>query len=125
MSSSRRVYQIAEKIRNTIAVEVMRLADPRFNLVTITSAVVSPDLGQAKVYWVVGDKERIQEIGEAFVSASGILRKACGDALGIRFTPALKFFYDDTLDAQEEIDKLFAKVEAQRNGEGIKEDGEK
>lgn len=111
MATNRRVYRVAEQIRNTIASELNRMADPRFHLVTITAAVVSPDLRNAKIYWVSsGSKERRQDIEEAFNAAHGYFRRAVGDALDIRFVPDLKFFYDDTLDTQDEVERLMARI---------------
>ncbi len=111
MAQKRRIYQIAEKIRTTIASQLFHVADPRFSLVTITSVVASPDLRHAKVYWVAtGGKERQGEIAQAFESASGLLKRYVGEALGIRFSPDLRFYYDDTLDTVDEVERLFAKI---------------
>ena len=116
MARERRVYQVAEKIRMTIANQLLHAADPRFSLVTITSVVASRDLRHAKVYWVATEgRDRCAEIDEAFTAAAGMLKKVVGDALGIRFAPDLKFFYDDTLDTVEEVERLFAKIN--RSGE--------
>ncbi len=111
MAKSRRVYRVAEQIRNTIALELNRVADPRFHLVTITAVVVSPDLRSAKVYWVSsGSSQRRRDVQEAFESAHGYFRRAVGETLGIRFVPELKFFYDDTLDTQEEVERIMARI---------------
>ena len=113
MANKRRTFQIAEKIREIIAMQLMRTADPRFTLVTITSVVISPDLRYAKIYWVVtGDEERRQVVKEAFESASGMFRRAIGSELKVRFVPEIRFFYDDTLDTAEEVERLFAKIHA-------------
>lgn len=112
MPNQRRVYRVAEKIRNVVALELNDMADPRFSMVTITSVVVSRDLGHAKVYWVVtGGKERIAEVEEAFRSAEGIFKRAIGKELGIRFVPEVKFFYDETLDTCEEVERLLSRIE--------------
>ena len=111
MTKQRRVFQVAEKIRNKIASELYQLVDSRFQLVTVTSVVVSPDLGRAKVYWVTsGDEARIAEVQEAFEKAAGHFRHIVGKDLGTRFVPELKFFYDDTLDTSEKVEQLFAKI---------------
>ena len=114
MAERRRVFQVAEKIREIIASELMRTADPRFSMVTVTSVMASPDMRQAKVYWIVtGGKDRIAEVTEAFTGAAGMFRRALGAGLGIRFVPQLKFFYDDTIDTSDEVARLLAKVRAQ------------
>lgn len=115
MSGQRRVFQVGERIRELIAEQLQRVADPRFDLVTITSVMVSPDLRNAKVYWVVsssdeGRAERIAEVQEAFETAAGHFRKSVSKSLGIRFTPELRFYYDDTLDTVEHVERLMAKI---------------
>ena len=114
MAQGRRVFQIAEKIRNVLAMELLNVADPRFHLVTLTSVVVTPDLRLAKVYWVVsGDAARRAAAAEAFESASNLFRRAVGKQLAIKFIPSFKFYYDDTLDASAEVDRLFARIHAE------------
>lgn len=114
MAGKRRVFQVAEKIREIIASELMRTADPRFSLVTVTSVMTSPDMRHARIYWIVsGGKDRVSEVSEAFEVASGMFRRALGAGLGIRFVPQIKFFYDDTFDTTEEVERLLARVKTQ------------
>lgn len=102
---------MAEQIREFIAWELERSADPRFHMVTITSVVVSPDMRQAKVYWLVsGDKGRKAEVETAFLNADGFLKRNIAKELKTRFIPELKFFYDDTLDVSESVVRLLNKV---------------
>lgn len=121
MSGQRRVFQVGERIKELVAEHLNRVADPRFNLVTITSVMVSPDLRNAKVYWVVSifgeaeRAERIAEVQEAFDAAAGMFRKMASKALGIRFTPELRFYYDDTLDTVENVERLMAKIRPTEN----------
>jgi ribosome-binding factor A len=121
MSGQRRVFQVGERIKELIAEHLSRVADPRFSLVTITSVMVSPDLRNAKVYWVVSilggadREERIHEVQEAFETASGFFRKMVSKQLGIRFTPELRFYYDDTLDTVEDVERLMAKIRPKEN----------
>jgi len=116
MSGQRRIFQIGEKIRELIAEHLLHTADPRFSLVTITSVMVSPDLRNAKVYWVVSfpsgadREERIAEVAEAFAAAQGLFRRVLAKQLGVRFVPELRFYYDDTLDTVEHVEKLMEKI---------------
>lgn len=111
MPSQRRVYRVAEKIRDLIAMELNRVADPRFSLVTISSVIVSPDLRHARVYWMVsGGAERRGQVDQAFQSAEGLFKRVLAKELKIRFVPELKFFYDDTLDTCEEVERLMEKI---------------
>jgi len=114
MAQKRRIYQIAEKIRNAVAMELLHAADPRFHMVTITSVVASSDLRQAKIYWVVsGEAERRGEVEKAFTSAAGMLKRVVGKDLGIKFIPDLKFFYDDTLDTTAQVERIFHEIQQQ------------
>jgi len=123
MAGSRRVYQVGERIKELVAQHLVHTADPRFNLVTITSVMVSPDLRIAKVYWVVSmlsgvdREERISEVTEAFQSAEGLFRRLLAKQLGVRFVPALRFYYDDTLDTVEHVEQLMAKIKPAQDQE--------
>lgn len=112
MAKQRRQYQIAEKIRQIIANELLMMGDPRFAFVTITSVAVTPDLRLAKVYWVISGKERQEEVAEAFLEASSLLRRVLNQKLEIRYSPELKFYYDNTLDTSEEVERLLSKARA-------------
>jgi ribosome-binding factor A len=123
MAGSRRVYQVGERIKELVAEHLVHTADPRFNLVTITSVMVSPDLRIAKVYWVVSTlsgvdrQERIAEVAEAFSSAEGLFRRLLAKQLGVRFVPGLRFYYDDTLDTVEHVEQLMAKIKPAQESE--------
>ena len=130
MTGKRRVYQIAERIKEIVAQHLITTADPRFSLVTITAVMVSPDLRNAKVYWVVSllsninRAERIEEVGEALDSAQGHFRRFISKELGIRFVPVLRFYYDDTLDTVEHVERLMATIRPPEQGVDS-EDGSK
>ena len=114
MSDRRRVFRVAERIRDIVATQLHHVADPRFTLVTVTSVVVTPDLRLAKVYWVVtGGAERAREVKDAFEGAGGLFRKAVGTDLRLKFAPQLKFYYDETLDALSEVQSLVSRVHEQ------------
>lgn len=118
MAGNRRVYQIGERIKELVAEHLLYTADPRFNLVTITSVMVSPDLRNAKVYWVVSflsdtnREERIAEVNDAFSSALGHFRRVIAKQLGVRFVPELRFYYDDTLDTAEHVERLMERIKS-------------
>jgi len=125
MANQRRVFKLGERIQGIIASELLRVADPRFTLVTITSVVVSSDMRTAKVYWMATQAdERRQEIDEAFARAGGLFRKALARELDIRFVPTLKFFYDDTLDVAAQVDRLFARISTGNTPVEPEQDGE-
>ncbi len=112
MAQARRVFKVAAKVREVLAMELLGRAEPRFALMTITSVVVSPDLRIAKVYWsapsdVVMDRE---DVLEAIADHTPSLRRVLAKKLGLRAVPELKFFFDETMDKVEEVERLFQRV---------------
>jgi ribosome-binding factor A len=77
-------------------------------LITVTGVRVSPDLGVAKVYvslFPVKDKKAVLErIREHAHQLRGALGRRVGKQM--RVVPELLFYVDDSLDKQEEIDRL-------------------
>ena len=127
MGDGRRAYKVAEKIRSVIATTLMHANDARFVMVTVTSVVVSKDLRNAKVYWVVsGDSHRLQEAEAAFANAGGMLRRAVAAELNMRYVPELIFFYDDTLDTVDKVESLMNRVSGKPSGSlgATEEDGD-
>lgn len=111
MANQRRTFRLAEQMREMIAWQLQKAADPRFHMVTITNVVVSPDMRNAKVYWVArGAQNDTSEIDQAFVSAAGLFKRALARELKLRFVPELKFYYDNTFDVSDEVTQLIDKV---------------
>ncbi|MFN8352322.1 MAG: 30S ribosome-binding factor RbfA [Flavobacteriales bacterium] len=80
-------------------------------LITVTGVRVSPDLGVAKVYvslFPVKDKAAaLERIRDDAHHLRGVLGRRVGRQM--RVIPELIFHLDDSLDKQEEIDKLLKK----------------
>lgn len=113
MANQRRMHRFAEKVRELLAKEILAAADERFQFVSITGVMVTNDLREAKVYWVVTDPQNRRALVEdAFEKAKGHFRSSLAKKLEARYTPMLKFFYDETLDASEEVERLIAEMNA-------------
>lgn len=85
--------------------------DPRLDMTTITGVKMSPDLKLAKIYFcVTGGENRVKEAQEGFKSALGFIRRALAPELGLRYMPELAFFYDQSLDYGERIDRLLGSL---------------
>lgn len=106
---SRREYKVAEKVKEIVATELLRSNDPRLSLVTISAVTCTPDLRLAKIYWVAS-ADRREEIDQAFQDANSYFRRAVASTMKTRFTPELRFYYDDTLDTVAEVERLFQKI---------------
>ncbi|MGA1191446.1 MAG: 30S ribosome-binding factor RbfA [Bdellovibrionota bacterium] len=107
MSDNRRVYKVAQAIREVLARRLLESSDERLRMVTITGVKVSKDLRVASVYWVQsGSKQAIAATEAAFKGARGFFRVALSEGLRLRFVPELRFFYDNTLDTVEHIESI-------------------
>jgi ribosome-binding factor A len=78
--------------------------------VSVSDVIMSPDLQIAKVYISVQNEDIWNKIKPFIELEKGKIRKLVGSEVKLRFTPELRFFYDDTLDKIETIDKLLASI---------------
>ena len=80
--------------------------------VTFSKVIISPDLKHAKVFFgVVNKKKTIENITIELNKKSKAFRKYLGKELRIKFTPQLKFYYDDTMSYTEKLDTIFHNLE--------------
>lgn len=97
MAQYRRAERVAEVIREKISGIILRLGDERFGFLTITDVWVSDDLQQARIYYsVIGGEEQKISAGQSLKQALPFMRREIGASLGLRYTPQLSFFYDQT-----------------------------
>ena len=91
-----RVANEIQTILGDIQTQFIDLSDLGF--ITISNVIVSPDLKYAKIFFsVVQKKKSIQEIESDLNAKAKAFRKYLGQQLRIKFTPQLKFYYDDTM----------------------------
>ena len=111
--ATKRMLQLAEQIREHIALMLVRgeISDPRVRGITLNSVKMSPDLQIAKVYFsVLGEKQKRQEAEKGLKQASGYIRRELGKALLVRYTPAVIFHYDDSIEYSVKMGALISKV---------------
>jgi ribosome-binding factor A len=108
-----RSERVGELLTEVIA-EVLRedIRDPRVTGVTITAARVTKDLRQARIYFTIlgGAVENKDSVLAGLKSALGFIRSRIGKQLKLRFVPAIEFFYDQSVDEAERIEKLLRQV---------------
>ena len=82
-------------------------------LVTVTNVVMSPDLGQAKIYLSVYNTENKQAVLLLMAEERHALRQNLARRIRshVRKIPDIDFYIDDTLDEMFRVDKLFKKLE--------------
>jgi ribosome-binding factor A len=108
-----RSERVGELLTEVIA-DVLRedIRDPRVTAVTITGAKVTKDLRQARIYFTIlgGASENKDSVLAGLKSALGFIRARIGKQLKLRFVPAIEFFYDESVDEAERIEKLLRQV---------------
>lgn len=107
---SRRLERLNEQVRREVS-EILRteVKDPRVGLVTVTEAVVAPDLSFARVYVrPLGGEE--EELFQGLKAATPYIRRELGKRLSIRHVPEIRFEADRALEHALHIEKLLAEV---------------
>jgi ribosome-binding factor A len=115
----KRVKRIAEGIREELATLLsLEVRDPGAAGAVVTRVDVSEDLRTARVYVraLEGGAEGAQREGllAALARASGMLRTAVTQRLGLRYAPQLRFFYDDGSESSARVEQLLAEIDSER-----------
>jgi ribosome-binding factor A len=104
---SERMRRVNESVRAVVAEGVGQLKDPRIGMVTITGVVVSPDLGEARIFVsVLGSAKKRSATLAGLDSARGVLQAKINRELSLRRTPTLTFAYDDSVERGVRMTKL-------------------
>jgi len=99
-----------------------RINDPRLKMTTITNVKMSRDLRVARIYFAVsGGNQSVEEVTRGFESARGFVKRSLAGKLGLRYMPELNFFYDDSFDYGDQINKLLKSIKTD-NGPDNKTD---
>lgn len=108
-SRAERVGGQIQKILSEILLKETR--DPRLDMITISAVKMSKDLKIAKIYFTVtGGKSNADEALKGFKSAAGFLKRSLAGELGLRYMPDLGFFYDESFDYGERIEKVLKSI---------------
>ena len=106
---STRQLKIAKLLQKEMATILQDLAREHFGtLLSVSKVRVSPDLGVAKIYVSIFPISMTQEV-EKFLNVNNAkLRGALGHSVGrqLRVVPNLVVFVDDSLEYEENIDRL-------------------
>jgi len=105
----------SERIGNNLQKELSEIIrfearDEDLKEVTITYVTVAGDLGLAKVYYNVLNKDKVAIIQKALNNASGYIRSSLAKRVDLRHIPELRFIYDESIDYGEKIEKILEEV---------------
>ena len=116
MPLSHRVERIAEQIREELSQMIAtEVSDPGVGLVTVTRVKVTPDLSLARVYWtVLGEAKERTETAKALNRTVPYLRHLLSQRLTLRRAPEVKFQYDESVAAQDRIERIIQDLHTER-----------
>jgi ribosome-binding factor A len=76
---------------------------------------VSPDLQQARVYYTtIGDDKARRESARALDRAMPFLRRQIGQRLRLKRVPELTFFYDESIEKGDRVERILQELQAER-----------
>ena len=91
------------------------LKDPGVRYITITRVRITKDLRQARVYYtVLIDHQKSRDAALALRRAKPFLKRKLGLRLKLRYVPELTFFYDDSIEQQNRLARLFDMISTNR-----------
>lgn len=109
----KRAERVAEQISKVISKTILeQMADPRVTRCNITLVQMSDDLKYAKVYFslVEQGQQMVDESQKALSKAEGFFKKIIGSELRLRYTPALRFVHDVSMERGQWLSTLIDKA---------------
>jgi ribosome-binding factor A len=111
-----RTARVNEVVREVLADELERLADPQLGLLTVTGVEVTPDLRQATVYYsalIPSEGEAELDIAGALSAARPHLQAAIGRQVRMKYTPQLVFREDPAIRTGERVDEILRQLHSE------------
>ncbi|MEW6331081.1 MAG: 30S ribosome-binding factor RbfA [Pseudomonadota bacterium] len=107
-TESNRPRRVAELIRRELAMLIPReLDDPHAHQITITGAEVSRDMSSARIYYsLLSGAAEAKQTTKSLNRAAGFLRHALMERVSLRTVPALRFYFDESVERGARIDSL-------------------
>ena len=116
--SSQRPSRVGEQIREDLTELLAReVHDPGIGFLTITRVDVTSDLQNARVYYTtLGDEQARKQTRRALGRATPFLRRQLGNRLRLRRIPELQFFYDESIERLDRVERILQELESERAG---------
>jgi ribosome-binding factor A len=116
MPAGSRPSRIGDQLRAELAELIARqVHDPGIGFLTITYVTVTPDLQIARVYYTtLGDAAARRETARALYRATPFLRRQIGSRLRLKRVPQLEFFFDESIERGDRIEKILQDLSAER-----------
>jgi ribosome-binding factor A len=110
--SNRRITRVSELAKQQISLVVQELTLTNCGFVTVTSAAISPDLKEGRVYVsVIGSAEQRQRALGELERAHGRIQHELARRVTLKYTPRLKFVLDETESHAQHIEHLLDELD--------------
>jgi len=113
----KRAARVADVIKNELSMLlVQRARDPHLQDISISRVKLSDDLRHAKVYYTMFQPQGKRKLVEkSLFKAAGFMRSHLAKTLNLRFTPELRFWYDEEFEEVEKIERLLDDIVRERD----------
>ena len=102
-----RPTRVAELLRERLALILLnKCADPRLKELTLTEVEMSPDLKQARVYYVTHPNADTTLVHQALDKARGFIKQEVARENMFRLMPEIIFLPDAGLDRMDRLEQL-------------------
>lgn len=109
--TAKRIRQMQDLIQHELAYALKKeVQDPRLRNLSITSVSVSPDLRNAKVYFIPPENTDIKAIQTALDKANGFFRCVLAQKTETRYVPKISFSHDKSLEYGMKMSELIDKT---------------
>jgi ribosome-binding factor A len=117
---SSRPERVGDQIRVEITEMLAReIHDPGIGFLTITRVSMTADLQHARVYYTsFGDDKVRRESARALERAAPYLRRQLGRRLRLRRAPEVHFFFDESIEQQDRIERIIQEIQTERAARG-------
>ena len=107
-----RVEKVASLVKHEVSTILQReFAEVSTAFITVTDVRMTADLKIAKVYVsIYGDAKTKESTIRLLETEKGHIRSILGSHIRLKFTPAIEFYIDKTLEHVEAIDNLIKQI---------------
>ena len=122
--SSKRLCRVQDLIYREVASLISRgeICDPRLQGMSIISVDVSPDLKQAKIFYIIPGVENALEVAAVLEKTAGFIRTQLSKRAVLRHAPKIKFVFDEHTIRAKRISELIDQVVSPDVAQDIQKD---
>lgn len=108
----KRKDRVGDQIRKEVSHIIQsELKDPGIGFVTITDVELSEDLKSARIFYsVLGSEKNRLDSSRALQRAVFFVQHEIGKRMRLKFTPRIKFIFDDSLEKGARIEKALEQL---------------